>query len=316
MRGRRRKDKEGNIRLPVLADFSAIEVFVAIMETRSISKAALRLNTAPSVISHRLTTLETLAQVKLFNRTTRIVSPTEAAERLYRHCIEIIHRIDAAEQELWGANAVLSGDLRIAAPVYFGMQSIAPILPIFVRRYPALKVSLQLSAQAADLISEGIDLAIRFQGKVDIKNGDRMILENERVFCASPRYLDEHGTPRVPLDLQNHDCICSSTPVPFANWSYREKGVAGVIRVIPMMQSDNVLVMIEATRQGLGIAQLGRRVIEPLLASGELVTVLDAYAPDPNYLIATAPDSNYMPQKAIAFVDFLVEHLAKPRGVG
>ncbi|MFC5312757.1 LysR family transcriptional regulator, partial [Azospirillum rugosum] len=78
MRGRRRKDKDGNIRLPVLADFSSIEVFVAIMETRSISKAASRLNTAPSVVSHRLTTLESLAQVKLFNRTTRSVSLTEA----------------------------------------------------------------------------------------------------------------------------------------------------------------------------------------------------------------------------------------------
>lgn len=310
MRGRRRKDKDGKIRLPVLSDFNSIETFVAIMETRGISKAALRLNTVPSAVSQRLTNLENLAQAKLFNRTTRIVSPTEAGQRLYLHCIEIIRRIDTAEQELWGAGAVLSGDLRITAPVYFGMSAIAPILPEFIRRYPDLNVSLQLSVGASNLISEGLDLAIRFQPKVDIKNGDRLIFENDRLFCASPAYLKEHGTPQAPSDLQDHNCICTIAPVPFSHWSYRENGSAETVRVCPVMQSDNVLVIIEAVRQGLGIAQLGQRTVESYLSSGELVTILDDYTPEPNYLIATTPDSRYMPQKAVVFVDFLAEQLS------
>jgi DNA-binding transcriptional LysR family regulator len=308
MRGRRRKDKDGKIRLPVLADFNAIETFVAIMETHSISKAAQRLNTVPSAVSQRLANLEAAAQAKLFNRTTRIVSPTEAGQRLYLHCIEIIRRIETAEHELWGAKAVLSGELRIAAPVYFGMTSIAPVLPIFIRRYPDLNVSLQLSAHAANLISEGLDLAIRFQPKVDTRNGDRLIFRNERVFCASPAYLEERGVPQIPADLQNCDCICTLAPGPFSHWSFREKDTSQTISVYPVMQTDNPTVMAEAVRQGVGVAQLGKRTIERHLASGEIVTILDDYRPDPNYLIATTPDTQYMPQKAVAFVDFLLEH--------
>lgn len=307
MRGRRRKDKEGRTRLPVLADFNTIETFVAIMETRSISKAALRLNTVPSAVSQRLANLESLAQAKLFNRTTRIVSPTETGQRLYLHCIEITRRIEIAEQELWGAEAILSGDLRIAAPVYFGMTSIAPVLPEFIRRYPDLNVSLQLSAQETNLISEGLDLAIRFQSKVDVRNGDRVIFRNDRVFCTSPAYLEEHGAPQTPTDLQDYDCICSMAPGPLAHWSYREGGASQTIGIYPAMRSDNVEVIIEAVRQGIGIAQTGQRTIERHLASGEIVTILDAYRPEPNYLIATTPDSKYMPQKALAFVDFLLE---------
>lgn len=162
MRGRRRLDREDKTHLHILADFSAIETFVAIMETSSISKAALRLNAVPSSVSQRLTNLELIAKTKIFNRTTRIVSPAEAGQRLYVHCIEIMRRIDTAEQELWGDDLGLSGDLRVTAPVYFGMRKIAPILPLFIKRNPVLNVSLNLSAQATELISEGVNLAIQF----------------------------------------------------------------------------------------------------------------------------------------------------------
>lgn len=309
MRGRRRLDREGKIHLPILADFSAIETFVAIMETRSISKAALRLNAVPSSVSQRLTNLEIVAKTKLFNRTTRIVSPTEAGQRLYVHCIEIMRRIDTAEQELWGGDFGLSGDLRVTAPVYFGMSKIAPILPLFLKRNPGLNVSLNLSAQATDLISEGLDLAIRFQSKIDTRSGERLIFHNERVFCASPSYLKEHGVPKTPADLQSHHCICVASTASFSNWNYQEKGVEQKIRVKPVMQSDNVVVMLEAVRQGVGIAQLGSRVIEGDLMSGDIVTILDSYRPASNHLVATAPDTKYMSQKANAFVDFLVENL-------
>ncbi|MGR3378973.1 LysR family transcriptional regulator [Salipiger abyssi] len=307
MRGRRRTDSDGHTRLPILSDFAAVETFVAIMETRSISKAAQRLNTVPSAVSQRLTNLETLSETKLFNRTTRIVAPTEAARALYRHCKKIIGCIDAAEQELWGDAALLSGDLRIAAPVYFGMDTIAPILPDFARLYPDLLVSLHLSARESDLIAEGLDLAIRFQKSVDPGNGERLLMRNDRVFCASPDYLVRNGTPETPDDLKDHDCISNLPSAPSVTWTYRSDGETRAVQIVPVLQSDNALVLIEAARQGLGIALMGQRAIAKWLENGEIVTVLDGFAPEANCLIAKTPDSRYMPHRAKVFVDFLME---------
>ncbi|MBN9888890.1 LysR family transcriptional regulator [Salipiger abyssi] len=309
MRGRRRTDSDGHTRLPILADFAAVETFVAIMETRSISKAAQRLNTVPSAVSQRLSNLETLSETRLFNRTTRIVAPTDAARALYGHCKKIIACIDVAEQELWGDAALLYGDLRVAAPVYFGMDTIAPILPEFARLYPDLLVSLQLSARASDLIAEGLDLAIRFQPSLDPGNGERLLLENDRVFCAAPDYLARRGAPRRPQDLKDHDCICTLPSAPLVTWEYRGRDGIDRVEVTPVLQSDNPLVLIEAARQGLGIALLGRRAIAEWLARGELVTLLDDVALQSNYLVAKAPDSRYMPHRAKVFVDFLMSHI-------
>lgn len=312
MRGRRRKDRDGKVHLPILRDFTALETFVAVMETHSISKAASRLNTVPSAVSQRLAKIEDLAQTKLFNRTTRIVSPTEAAFSLYGHCNDIIRRIDEAEQDLWNASSMMSGELRIAAPVYFGTTAIAPILPEFARRYPDIVVSMQLSAQEKDLISEGFDLAIRFQSNVDPRNGEVLLFENDRVFCASPAYIAANGTPRTPDDLRDHACICNASATPFIHWEYLENGQSKHTRVDPALKTDNVQVMIEATRQAFGISLLGRRAIVDWLANGEIVTVLEDFSPISNFLVATTPDRNFMPEKAKAFMAYLKEHLGVP----
>ena len=240
MRGRRRRDKDGKAKLPILRDFSAVETFVAVMETRSISKAALRLNTVPSAVSQRLAKIEELANKKLFNRTTRIVSPTELAFPLYNHCTRIIRIIENAEQDLWSSESLISGELRITAPVYFGTNTIAPILPEFARRFPDLTVSVQLSVQDANLIAEGFDIAIRFQRNFDLHNGEVLLVENDKVLCASPDYIRAHGAPKTPDDLRFHACICNTTNTPIVHWEFINDGKRAHTRIDPVLKTDSV----------------------------------------------------------------------------
>lgn len=311
MRGRRRKDEDGKVRAPILSDFAAVEIFVAVMETRSVTRAAARLNTAPSAVSQRLSNLEMLAQTKLFNRTTRSVVPTEAGLQLYDRCKDIIRSIEIAERELWVSGVHLSGDLKISAPVFFGMQTIAPILPEFVKTYRGLRVTLQLSAHEQDLVSGGFDLAIRMQRDVEAHANDHVLMHNERVFCASPDYIARAGRPKRPEDLRTHECLAAYTTSPFTHWPYRSAEGPATVRVSPILLSDNVAVLAEGARQGLGIALLGRRAILPSLQSGQLVTLLDEFAPPPTLLLATTPDTTYLPKKVKVFVDFLAGKLAQ-----
>lgn len=315
MRGRRRRDKAGKTQLPILRDFSFVETFVAVMETRSISKAALRLNTVPSAVSQRLAKIEELANTKLFNRTTRIVSPTELAFPLYNHCTRIIRIIENAEQNLWSAESLISGELRITAPVYFGTHTIAPILPEFARRYPDLTISIQLSAQDANLIAEGFDIAIRFQRNFDARNGEILLVENDKVLCASPGYIEAYGAPKTPGDLKFHGCICNASNTPIVHWGFMHDGERSHTRIDPVLKTDSVAVMIEATIQGLGISLLGRRTVEESLKKGEVVTVLDGYEPIPNYLIAMTPNRDFIPEKAKVFIQFLKEHLGAEKAL-
>lgn len=299
------------MRQPILSDFAAVEIFVAVMETRSVTKAATRLNTVPSAVSQRLSNLEKLAETKLFNRTTRSIAPTEAGYQLYDRCKDIVKSIEIAERELWGSHSHLSGELKIAAPVVFGMNTIAPILPEFVKAYPDLRVTIKLSTQEQDLISGGFDLAIRMARDGGSSFDEHVLMTNGRVFCASPSYLDQAGTPAMPQELADHDCVAGYVTSPFIHWPYRNSdGTIGNVRVSPVMLSDNALVLAEGARQGLGIALLGRRTISQWLKTGELVTVLESFAPPPMMLLATTPDTTYMPKKVKVFIDFLTTKLA------
>ncbi len=310
MRGRRRLDPTGRLRAPLLADFAAIDVVVAVMETRSISKAASRLNSAPSAVSQRLTALEGLAETVLFNRTTRSVAPTEAGYRLYNRCKEIQNRIEEAEQEIWSEETQISGELHVTAPVYFGMDKIAPLLPLFLEQYPKLNVVMRLSANEKDLVSEGYDLAIRMQKTPSQARADQMIIENERIFCASPSYLADNGRPLHPKELVMHDCLIPYSASSQLLLPYSENEKAETIRVHPRLQSDNVVVLSQAARQGMGIALLGRQAIQAHLEAGELVHVLKGFEPEANYIVATLPSATFVPHKCSAFIDFLCSHIS------
>ncbi len=179
----------------------ALRSFIAVIETGSFNLAALRLDTSTATISRRVSALEKLLGVKLLNRTTRQIDLTEAGQLFYHDVINILHALEEAEEKLQHGREMVSGNLRIAAPLSFGVQCVAPVLPDFMQRYPKLKVQLQLEDRFIDLVAEGVDVALRIGRLKDSTLVATPITSIPKIFCASVDYLRQYGEPKKPEDL-------------------------------------------------------------------------------------------------------------------
>ena len=174
-------------------DLIALRTFVSVVEAGSFNRAAEHLEASAAAVSRRVSGLENALGVKLLNRTTRQVDLTEAGRQFYADVVNIIASLEEAEEKIQSGRETIKGNLRIAAPLSFGIGRIAPILPIFMKRYPELKVHLQLEDRFTDLVAEGIDVAIRIGALKDSTLVATRLGSIPRVFCASPEYLASHG---------------------------------------------------------------------------------------------------------------------------
>ena len=195
-------------------------------------------------------------------------------------------------------------------PSSLGRQHVSPLIPAFLRQYPGVSVDLRLTDQVVDLVDEGIDLAIRIGALKDSTLVARKLATNRRVLCASPAYLEAHGTPRHPADLVHHECVILSDQ---RDWGFvTPTGVINV-RVSGRLASDNGEVIRDALAAGFGIGLKSTWSVAPLLASGELVTVLDDYPLAQTVAIwAVYPSRAFVPPKTLAFIDFLAAQFGEP----
>lgn len=299
------------VRPSLLSDLRAVEVFVSVIETQSLTKAARRLGIGVSTVSKKLSELEERAETRLLNRTTRNLYITEMGKRLYERCLKITDEIEKAETELWEQSRAPSGRLRIAAPVVLGRTQIAPLLTPFLRRYPEIQAELALSPRTADLIEEGIDVAIRLVRTDQVEHGMQRICPNRRVFCASPSYLQEHGAPGDPNALSGHACLVARTNDTFDRWPYVKGRNIGFTRVSGPLVSDNVDVLRQAAIDGLGIAYLGLSLVAPDLRAGRLQQVLEGYPVQDSLIVVLLPHVDFIPQRVKVFIAFLRERFGE-----
>lgn len=188
-------------------DFSAIPIFVAVVELGSFSRAAERLNITKSAVSKRITQLEQGLGARLLNRTTRQISLTEAGERYYSHVSQALssaHQGVDAVAELQGEP---QGQLKISVPMSFGIRHISPYITEFLQRYPNLRVDIQLDDQIVDIVSQGLDMAIRIDNMPNSTLIAKRLTCCKTVLCASPAYIQQYGEPTSPADLIEHNCL-------------------------------------------------------------------------------------------------------------
>ena len=178
-----------------------MQVFVRVVELGSLSAAGRQLRLSPAVVSHRLQQLENHLGVRLLNRTTRQVQPTEQGAAYYEACQEVLAALAHAESVVADAGGTPRGNLRVTAPLGFGRRILAPLIPRFIARYPQLDVRLRLSDHLLDLLREAVDVAIRLAVLADSSLIARKIADCPRLLCAAPDYLAAHGTPERPEDL-------------------------------------------------------------------------------------------------------------------
>jgi DNA-binding transcriptional LysR family regulator len=230
---------------------------------------------------------------------------TEAGAAYYRHCARILLEAEAAEQAAGALQREPRGTLRISAPDTFGWMHVAPAVPAFLKRYPDIGVDISLSAAHINLVDEGLDLAIRIGVLEDSPLVVRKLAPSRLVVCATPSYLEKHGTPREPRDLAGHNCLCTSL-LPWGD-EWRLIGKRGEARVAVggNFRSNNAEMLRAAALDGIGIALLPSWAVSEQLGNGALRRVLEAWEPPASAIYAAYPGNRLMSMKVRAFVDHL-----------
>ena len=293
-----------------MAEILDYRIVVRVAAHGSLAGAARELDLAPDVVSKRLTRLEASLGIRLFNRTTRSLSLTEAGQQFSDHIAVALGAIEEAESAATGSLAEARGVLRVTAPTSFGRLHIAPALGRFLTEHPRVDLAVSLSDDFVDLAATGTDVAVRIMLPEDSSLVARRLTTNRRLLCATPDYLARHGTPRRFEDLEAHRLLAAS-----GHSLWRLHGPAGPLLYRPRSRvtSDSSEVIRAAILGGLGIGLRSTWDVCDQLRSGELVQVLPDFEGDPGVgIYALYTSRAHVPRKIRAFVDF-VAALIPPR---
>lgn len=293
-----------------------VALFLRVVELGSISAAARSLDLSPAVASQRIRRLEGTLGVRLLQRTTRRLHATPEGALLATQGRVLVEEFDSLAASLRASGGVggVAGVLRMSASASFGRQYIAPLLPEFLARYPALRLSLDLDDRVVDLVGGGYDLAIRIGTLPDSSLVARPLARNRKVLCAAPDYLARHGTPRMPEDLAGHDGVLLFGSHGRQDlWHLRDAaGRETVIRMQARFESNLGEALRDAALSGLGIAMHSVWHVHDDLRAGRLQVVLPDYRLPAGGIHAVMPQRRMVPPRVTAVVDFLRERLGDP----
>jgi DNA-binding transcriptional LysR family regulator len=295
--------------------FDAMAAFVAVCETESLTAAARRLGLSPSVMSRLIAALESRLGTRLFNRTTRSLSLTDAGARYLDRARRILADVDEAERMAQSERTEPSGRLSVTAPLIFGRLHVAPLLARVIERHPKVSVELNLADRFINLVEEGHDLAIRIGHLPDSQLIARRFGETRRALVASPAYLARAGIPRHPDELPRHDTIAFLPGTPPFDWHFREADADLRVRPVPRFVTNGGDTAIAMALDGVGIARVLFYQVKDAIAEGHLVEVLAPFAPDLMPIHAVYPSARLLSGKVRAFVELIAEladwHLAR-----
>lgn len=298
-----------------------LELVIAVRQHGSLVMAARALRIAPSAVTKRLAALEARLGLRLFQRTTRRVSPTAEGETLCDRAAHLLRAFEEVETELRERQVEPAGPIRLAATFGFGRLWVGPALAEFQARHPGIQVQLQLTEQLPDLAVEGFDGAIWLWNAPSERAAEwvaRRLASNQRVLVAAPHYLEQHDTPRTLQDLATHACLVvrengGGPGQRFDHWRLRRAGEPQMQHVPvngPLSSNSGELVR-DWCLAGHGIMLRSLWDIAPQLASGELVRVLPAYAMPEADIHWLAPYRPQIPRRIRLLVDFLAERFRK-----
>jgi LysR family transcriptional activator of dmlA len=285
---------------------SEMAFFVLVARHGSLAAAARALDLTPPAATKRLAQLEARLGVRLVNRTTRRISLTAEGETYLAHATRILTSIREMEDAVAGSRAGLRGLLRVNATLGFGRTTIAPIVSEFARRYPQVEVQMEVTDRPVDLAENGFDLAIRFGALPDKRLAARRVMSNRRFLCASPLYLQRHGTPQLLGDLAGHQCIVHrQNDEAHGVWRF-ENGE--VVKVRGALSSNDGDIVLGWALDGHGILVRSEWDLAKYVESGRLKIVLPQYALPSADLFVYYLSRRNLAARTRAFIDFLVGH--------
>ncbi len=301
--------------------FSDLEAFTAVVESGTFSAAGERLGIAKSVVSRRISQLEQRLGSQLLHRTTRRLSLSDAGKNFYQRAIQILSDLNEAEQSVAEETSDLRGLLKLAAPLSFGLTHLSNCIFDFLSEHPAIELNMDLNDRNVNLVEEGFDMAVRIGELEDSTLVARRLGTMRQVTCASPSYLQQHGKPEHPDDLQQHIGLQYNNISYKRQWSYKmAKGKTIIAQPQIRIRANNGEALAAAAIAGMGITKGPTFILGSLIKAGKLLTILDEYQSPPMGIYAVYPPGRLLPRRIQVFSDFLAgrfgDHPYWDKGLG
>jgi len=284
--------------------FEGIIEFVAVAESQGFSAAAKQLGVSTSHVSRQVSRLEERLGSALLARTTRLVSLTESGQLYYQQCKELVNGLQQANEQVSLEQLQLSGTLRVSAAGAFAEQFVAPVLMAFAKLHPELTIDMDFNSRMVNFVEDGIDFSIRYGQLQDSGLVARKLLDRPMMAAASPRYLNEHGSPTHPKELKQHSCLISNNE----HWRFNDAGKELSYKVHGRWRSNNAHAVVTACEQSLGIAYMPKSSFLKSTEQGILTPVLQNYWSSGASSWIVYKNRRFLPLRARLAIDYLLEH--------
>lgn len=291
---------------------TGIQLFVRIVETGSFSKASADLGVTQPTATKHVAAVEARLGARLLNRNTRGVSATEIGALYYEKCKAIQLQLEEADNLATLLQSQVSGQLRVSTSVAFGRRVLTPLVLAFMREHPEITIDMSFDDRYVNLVEQGVDVAIRMGRLADSSLGARYLGLNPWVLVGSPAYLAAHGTPQSPAEVARHSCLVYSSVQGDERWHFSAPtGQEAPVPVRGPLRSNNLSVLLEAARAGMGLAILPWYVAYHSVQQGAVQPLLTEFALPVQEIHAVFPSPKLVPSKVSGFIEFLQKSLAE-----
>lgn len=295
-----------------LPDFEGLALFAKIAECRSFAAAARDLDLSVPTLSRAIARLEKRLGARVFNRTSRQLALTAFGSTLLERAAQLYRDAEEAEALARDQSASPRGTVRLAVPMSFGLRWVAPVLPGLMTRYPELSVDLHLSDAVVDLIGDGFDGALRIAALPDSSLAARHLCDVSRFTVAAPSYVQRHGEPRHPGDLEPAHCLAYAFRAGSDVWRFRKEGREEVVHPLGRLRTTNMEAALPVLLGGQAVAELPEFIAAEYLRDGRLVPLLTDWEHQGGGLYFVSPTTRNRPAKVEAVSNYFAEVLSDP----
>lgn len=278
----------------------AMSILLTVVETGSLSAAGRKLNVPLATVSRKVSELEAHLGTRLFNRSSRQFTPTDAGLAYIASCRRILDDVEEAERVASGEFRTPKGDLIISAPIVFGRLHLLPVAVEFLRAYPEIDIKVIFADSMVDLFEEHVDLALRIGALPDSGLHAIRLGTIRHVLCASPAYLAEHGVPQNLAELETHFCVAFQILSVAGHWKFKSATVTPRARLVV----NTAEAAVDAAIAGVGVTRVLSYQAESAIRSGALAVVLEDCEPTPLPVSLVHSGERLLPLKLRAFLDF------------
>jgi len=288
-----------------------LALFIRIVEKGGLAVAGRDLGLSPATVTERLNTLESYYGATLLKRTTRAIHITEEGRLLLDGAKRLLAEANDLECRLKQGVDQISGPIRLSAPLDLGRNRLTPIIDAFLTVYPQVSIDLILNDGYMDMVSEGIDFAIRYGNLTSSSLKVKKIASTRRLVCAAPSYLEKYGTPQTPYELEKHNCLIMRFGQILDNeWSFSMDDRVVKIPVHGNRIANDGEQVRHWCLAGYGIAYKADLDVEADIAEGKLISLLAPYLNVPSQLQIIYPQSNTMPRRVRMLIDYIADQIA------